>query len=61
MFHVEYLYKLLQVNRNNGARRRTMLRPGDSMVKPSKDIKTVIHPHYNEMFQRLVCFLSEDI
>ena len=32
-------------------------------MKPSKDIATEIHPHYNEVmvFQRLDCSLSKDI
>ena len=32
-----------------------------ALVKPSNDISTEVHPHYNEVFQRLDCFLSEDI
>ena len=31
------------------------------LMRPSKDIATEIHPHKNEVFQRLDCSLSEDI
>ena len=31
------------------------------LMRPSKDIATEIHPHYNEVFQRLDCSLSDNI
>ena len=31
------------------------------LMRPTKDMATEIHPHYNEVFQRLDCSLSEDI
>ena len=41
------------------------MEPGDErcldLMKSSKDITTEIHSHYNEVFQRLDCSLSEDI
>ena len=30
MFDVEYVYKVLQVNRSNGARRRSLLGPSEA-------------------------------
>ena len=58
MFDVEYLYKFLQVNRR-------AMEPDDErcldLMRPTKDMATEIHPHYNEVFQRLDCSLSEDI
>ena len=62
MFDVEYLpvYKFSTVNRSNGARRQLLLGPYGATWQ-CKDIATEIHPHYYLVFQRLDCFLSEDI
>ena len=52
MFDVEYLCKLSPVNHGNGAKR---------FLELCKDIRNEIHPHYDQVFQRLDCFLFEDI
>ena len=57
IFDVEYLYNFSPVNSSNGARRRHSNR----FLEQYKDIGNDIHSHYNQVFQQLNCFLSEDI
>ena len=57
MFDVEYLYKFCKWI---AAMEQDDERCLDRM-KPSKDIGNEIHPHYNQVFQRIDCSLSEDI